>query len=305
MELQRVDLNLLKIFECVYRHRSLTETAHEINLSQPAVSHALSRLRNTLGDKLFVKTSTGLEPTSRSDELAGPIKAALLMLEEALLSGSEFHPLMCKRTFRLILSDVGELIFVPRLLRHMQLHAPLSTVDVIPASRTESASMLREREADFAIGPQPKLGSSMKQRKLFDDDWVAMRRKPLHQHAGLAASPLTLDAYVSALHVAVDPRGTEFDHVDVALNKLQIFRKIALRLPHFFSLPSVIRETDLLATVPRSIAISLGDTESFDIAELPFEVEPHDVRIYWHPRQDADPAMRWFRDEFVSQFGPR
>lgn len=303
MELQRVDLNLLKIFECVYRHRSLTETAHEIHLSQPAVSHALSRLRDTLDDKLFVKTATGLEPTSRSDELAGPIKAALQMLEEALLSGRDFDPLTCKRKFRLILSDVGELIFVPRLLRHLQLHAPLATVEVIPASRTGSASMLREREADFVIGPQPKLGGSMKQRKLFDDDWVAMRRKPLNRDAGPPASPLTLDAYVNALHVAVDPRGTEFNHVDVALNKSQISRKIALRLPHFFALPSVIRETDLLATVPRSIAINLGDPEAFDIVGLPFEVEPHDVRIYWHPRQDADPVMRWFRNEIVSQFG--
>jgi DNA-binding transcriptional LysR family regulator len=302
VDLHRVDLNLLKVFECVYRLRSLTETAREINLTQPAVSHALNRLRDTLGDKLFVRTSTGLEPTSRSDELVAPIRAALRLLEDALISPANFDPHSCKRTFTLLLSDVGELIFVPKLLRHLQQHAPHTRVDVIQASRMRYAGMLREREADYAIGHLPNLGERLKQCKLFDDRWVAMRRKPSNQD-NAHGQPLTVDAYASALHVVTDPPGTAAHPVDAALNKLHKSRKVALCMPHFFALPSVIRETDLLATVPRSMALSLRQSESFDIVDLPFDVSLLDVRMYWHSRQDSDPAMRWFRDVFVSLFG--
>lgn len=300
MNLHRIDLNLLKVFECVYRLRSLTEAAREINLTQPAISHALNRLRDTLGDKLFVRTSAGLEPTIRADELAGPVRAALQMLEDTLLSASGFDPLVCTRTFKLLLSDVGELNFVPKLLRYLQQNAPQASVDVLEASRTRYTTMLSEREADFAVGHLPKLGESLKQRKLFDDRWVAMRRSSLDHDP--IARPLTFDAYVNARHVVTDPPGTLQHPVDVALNKLRARRNVALRMPHFFALPSVIRETDLLATVPRSMALCLRQSERFDIVELPFDVSLLDVRIYWHARQDDDPAMRWFKDVFVSMF---
>ena len=302
MDLHRIDLNLLKVFECIYRLRSLTETAREISLTQPAVSHALNRLRETLGDRLFIRTSTGLEPTSRADELSGPIKAALHMLDDALMANGGFEPLECKREFKLLLSDVGELIFVPRLSRHLQQHAPQARIEVIQASRMRYASMLRDREADFAVGSLPKLGESLKQRRLFEDRWVAMRRNASVSGVQTDKPELTLQAYASALHVVTDPPGTMAHPVDAALDKLQLARTVAVRMPHFFALPSVIRETDLLATVPRSMALSLRQSEVFDIVDVPFDVPLLDVRMYWRSRQDSDPAMRWFRDVFVSLF---
>ncbi|MFT4507160.1 LysR family transcriptional regulator [Caballeronia sp. 15711] len=302
MDLRRIDLNLLKVFESVYRLRSVTETAREISLTQPAVSHALSRLRETLDDPLFFRTSTGLEPTSRSHELAKPVKDALQILDDALMSSGGFEPLICKREFKLLLSDVGELIFVPRLLRYLQQHAPLARIDVIQASRTRYTGMLRDREADFAVGHLPKLGEGLKQRRLFEDRWVVMRRKASETNSSPGRPPLTLDAYAKALHVITDPPGTMTHPIDAALDKLHIARTVTVRMPHFFALPSVIRETDLLATVPRSMALSLRQAEVFDIVELPFEVSLLDVRMYWHSRQDSDPAMSWFRDVFVKLF---
>jgi DNA-binding transcriptional LysR family regulator len=298
MDLSRVDLNLLKIFDSVYRLRNLTEVAREVNLTQPAISHALKRLRETLNDRLFIRTATGLEPTTRSDELSGPVKTALAIIEDCLSDAAGFQPELCDREFRLLLSDVGEMIFVARMMRRLREHAPLARVTVLQASRTHYHAMLRDREADIAVGHLPKLNGSLKQRALFNDRWVVLRaRTPDRPPAAL-----TLDDYKSARHVVVDPPGTLEDPIENTCAAESISRAIALRLPHFFPLPSVILSSDLLATVPNSVAVNLRGADSFEVHELPFRASDLNVNMYWHLRQDTDPAHKWFRHMFVDLF---
>lgn len=299
MELQRFDLNLLKVFECVYRLRSLTQTAREMNLTQPAVSHALGRLRDALNDRLFIRTAAGLEPTSKSDEMAGPIKAALGIIDDCLHTAGGFDPATCNRTFTLLLSDVGELIFAPHISHHLQRYAPLARINVVQASRLRYADMLRDREADFAVGHLPNLNDSLEQQHLFDDRWVVIRGK--ERRAGTSDS-LTLEQYIEAAHVETEPSGSPIHPIDMTLQKMGRSRSIVLKLPHFFALPKVIHETRALATVPYAMAINLRHADAFEIVELPFPSPPLNVCLYWHIRQDADAAMRWFRESFVTLF---
>jgi DNA-binding transcriptional LysR family regulator len=297
MDLRRVDLNLLKVFESVYRLRNLSQVAAEMALTQPAISHALSRLRNTLNDKLFIRTGNGLEPTPRSDELAGPIKSALAMIEDSLGSTLEFEPRDCRREFQLLLSDVGELIFVPRLLRTLRLEAPGVRLSVLQAPRTRYEAMLRDREADLAVGSLPMIGKGLADRRLFKDRWVVLRAAG-HAHK----RKLTIKEFERCAHVLVEPPGTLEHPLTHVLRQKGITRNVTLKIPHFFALPSVILSSDLLATVPYSVATNLRSADGIDIQELPFAAPTLDVRMYWHARRDSDPAHAWLRGVFETLF---
>lgn len=300
MDLRRVDLNLLKLFESIYRLGNLSLTAEEIALTQPAVSHALSRLRNTVGDRLFIRTGSGLEPTPRADELIGPIKAALGMIEETLSTSAEFDPRACTREFRLLLSDLGELIFLPKLLQYLRQEAPGVKISVLQAPRPRYGEMLRDREADLAVGNLfMMVDTGLHRSRLFVDQWVALRA------AGSTTQPkLTLREFERCAHILVEPPGVITVHhvLTEALRKKNISRNVVLKIPHFFALPSVIGSSDLLAVVPRSVATNVSDAKAMYVQELPFALPPLEVCIFWHARRDADLAHVWFRGVFERLF---
>lgn len=299
MSLQRLDLNLLKIFDAVYRLRNLSDVALQVNLTQPAISHALRRLRVSLGDPLFVRTAKGLEATPRSEQLVGPIREALLLIEDSVGVSSAFAPADCRRKFQLLLSDVGELVFLPRLLHYFRSSAPLATVTVLQASRTRYDAMLRDREADIAIGNLPSLGENLKQRALFEDSYVVMRA----QASSARSRRVTLAQYTRAVHVEVDPPGSPFRPVEEALKKLNVQRNVVLRVPHYFAVPSVLLNTDLMVTVPRSVAQNIRSADGLNVSDVPFEMPKLQVKMYWHLRQDQDPAHRWLRQTLAALFG--
>lgn len=298
MSMQQLDLNLLKVFDAVYRLRNLSEVALEVNLTQPAISHALRRLRNSLGDRLFVRTANGLEPTPRSEQLVGPIRQALLLIEDTVYSTSQFRPIDCERQFRLLLSDVGELVFLPRLLQHLRQNAPGTTVITLQAARTRYDAMLRDREADMAIGSLPHLGASLKNRALFKDGYVVMRA------LDPKARPrrITLAQYTQAAHVEVDPPGSITRPVEEALTKLKLTRRVVLRVPHYFAVPSILLNTDLMVTVPRSVARNIRSADGLQISDVPFEMPKLEVNMFWHLRQDKDPVHRWLRQTMADLF---
>lgn|SRR5690606_8059143 len=299
MDLRRVDLNLLKIFESIYRLRTLSQVADEVALTQPAISHALARLRTTVGDRLFVRTASGLDPTPRADELIGPVKAALALIEESLSSSPVFNPVDCTREFRLLLSDLGELIYVPKLLRYLRREAPNVRISVRQVSRMNFEAMLRDRDADLAVGNLSMVGDALKYRHLFSDRWVALRAR---SHAG--KRPLTVREFERCPHVLVEPPGVVTIHhaLTDALQRKEISRNVVLTIPHFLALPSVIMSSDLLAVVPNSVAISLPSARELCVQELPFAVPPLQVRMYWHPRREGDQAHAWLRSVFETLF---
>ena len=300
MDLRRVDLNLLKIFESIYRLRNLSQVAEEVVLTQPAISHALARLRGTVGDRLFVRTGAGLDPTPRADELIGPIKAALAMIEESLNASSEFDPGTCQREFQLLLSDVGELIFLPRLLQYLRKEAPGVKISVRQAPRTRYEAMLRDKEADLAVGNLPMIGKGLSRGHLFMDRWVVLRA------AGAASKPrLTVREFERCPHVLVEPPGTVDHPLTELLKHKGISRNVVLTIPHFFALPSVILSSDLLSIIPYSTFANLRGAKEMRIQELPFATPALNVCMYWHARRDTDLAHAWFRGVFARLFSKK
>ena len=296
-----LDLNLLRVFEAIYRMRNLTEVARHIHLTQPAVSHALRRLRDSLGDPLFVRSVSGLQPTPRSEQLIEPVRQALRLIEDSVSSTSPFEPSQCAREFQLLLSDVGELVFLPRLLRllrHFRQHTPAASAAVVQASRVQYEALLRERAADIAVGHLPNLPATLKHRPLFRDDYIVLRTRGARKRR----RALTLDEYARSVHVEVEPPGLLERPVQMAMDALGLKPRVVLRVPHFFAVPSILLQTDVLVTVPRSVARNIRNADELEICDVPFAMPPLDVAMYWHTRQDADPAHRWLRQTMVALF---
>ncbi|VTU22943.1 Nodulation protein D 2 [Variovorax sp. PBS-H4] len=298
MPAHTLDLNLLRVFESIYRMRNLSEVARHVHLTQPAVSHALRRLRDSLGDPLFVRSVNGLQPTPRSEQLIEPVRQALRLIEDSVSSSGVFEPAKCTREFQLLLSDVGELVFLPRLLRHLRQHTPAASAVVVQASRVQYEAMLRERVADIAIGHLPNMPATLKQRSLFRDDYVVLRTRPARKRR----RALTLEEYVRSVHIEVDPPGSLQRPVQMVMESLGLQHRVVLRVPHFFAVPSILLQTDLLVTVPRSVARNIRNADDLEICDVPFAMPPLDIRMYWHLRQDADPAHRWLRNAMVALF---
>ncbi|WP_322062054.1 LysR family transcriptional regulator [Paraburkholderia sp. J63] len=298
MDINRIDLNLLKIFDSVYRLRNLAAVAQEVHLSQPAVSHALARLRASLDDPLFTRTPHGLEPTARCERLAVPIRNALDTIRDSLIDSADFKPEECTREFRLLLSDVGEMLFVPSLMSHLNTVAPRVKLAIVQAPRANYERMLRDREVDIAVGHLNMTRQSFREQPLFRDHGVVLGRR----NADRPRTDLTMDAFEQASHAVINPPD---DPVEEMFADRNIKRNVTLRMPNYFALPDVIESSDLLVTVPSRIARFFQRHFDLEISELPFPSPLFDVRMFWHVRHDSDPAHAWLRDMFLFLFNDK
>ncbi|MCS8129881.1 LysR family transcriptional regulator [Pseudomonas aeruginosa] len=295
MDINRIDLNLLKIFDSVYRLRNLAAVAREVHLSQPAVSHALARLRASLDDPLFTRTPHGLEPTARCERLAVPIHSALDTIRDSLIDSADFKPEDCTREFRLLLSDVGEMLLVPSLMNHLRTVAPRVKLAIVQAPRAHYDRIVRDREVDIAVGHLNMARQSFREQPLFRDHGVVIRRKIPDQTRG----EMTMKMFAEASHVVISPPD---DPVEEMFAERNINRHVALRMPNYFALPDVIESSDLIVTVPSRIARFFQRHSKLEISELPFPSPLFDVRMFWHTRHDSDPAHAWLRDMFLFLF---
>ncbi|WP_454862671.1 LysR family transcriptional regulator [Paraburkholderia fungorum] len=297
MDINRLDLNLLKIFDSVYRLRNLSEVAKEVHLSQPAVSHALGRLREGIGDRLFIRTSAGLEPTSRCERLAEPIRSALSIIQDSLLDSIEFQPEESTREFRLLLSDVGEMLFIPRLLSHLNEVAPKVKLAIFQAPRSSYEQMLVGREVDLVVGHLNIARQTIRHAHVFSDECVVVTR--MREDSPIGKSTLTLEEFQSASHVAIKQLD---DFIESALEELNIRRTIVMRMPNYFALPSVMALSNLLCTIPSRVARHFQSSMPLEVFDVPFPCPVFDVRMHWHTRFDSDPAHAWLRETFLSLF---
>jgi DNA-binding transcriptional LysR family regulator len=294
VDINRLDLNLLKILDSVYRLRNLTEVAKEVHLSQPAVSHALGRLREALMDRLFIRTADGLTPTARCERLAPGVRAALDHIRDSLQDSADFQPAACTREFRLLLSDVGEMLLVPALMSHLRNIAPQVKLAIFQAPRAHYERMLNDREVDIAVGHLNIVRQNLQKQSLFRDHCVVLRRGGAQPR-----EPLTLAEFEQSHHVLVSPPD---DPVEQTIAELKIGRKVMLRMPNYFALPRLIASSDLLVTVPSRMARYLQSYTELDVQDVPFPSPLFDVHMYWHARNDSDPAHAWLRGVFLALF---
>ncbi|MGU7784672.1 LysR family transcriptional regulator [Burkholderia sp. PU8-34] len=288
-----LDLNLLRVFQAIVEERSLTKAGERLALSQPAVSYSLGRLRTLFDDPLFIRTRAGMQPTPVALELAGIVGKALDMVREALRYAESFDPAVSTRTFRLSLSDAGEMAYLPAICQALRERAPRVTLSVRPMPVEEIEEALRASRLDFAIGNLPELMPRTRHRLLFEESYVCMtgRRRGLP-----TTDALSLEQFLCASHVQV--KSVEHSHhaLDDALRAQGVGRNIALEVPHFVALPGILTVTDLYATLPKRLAQILNRDNAFRIYELPVPLPSAPVTMHWHEHFHEDEGIAWMRE---------
>ena len=289
MNVQDVDLNLLRVFDAVLRERGVTPASVRLGLTQPAVSNALARLRALFGDALFVRTPAGMDPTPFARELGEPVRQALALLESALAHGPGFDPAGSSRAFRFYMSDLGQIEFLPPLLEHVQRRAPGVRLEAVALDLEDITESLAAGALDLAVGFLPGLGPPVRRRALFRDPYVCLMR------ADHPIESLTKKRFMEASHALVTYRGGH-RVIEEALERAGLSRRIALRVPHFTVAPMVLERTDLILTLPARVARVFEKRGNLKSLPPPVPIPPAEVAVHWHERFEADPGNRWLRD---------
>ncbi|MDN7823658.1 LysR family transcriptional regulator [Burkholderia cenocepacia] len=291
--IDHIDLNLLRVFQAIVEERSLTRAGERLALSQPAVSYSLGRLRTLFDDTLFVRTRTGMQPTPVALELAEIVGSALDTVRQALRHAERFDPATSTPTFRLSLSDAGEMAYLPAICAVLHDAAPRVKLVVAPLPVEEIEEALRASRLDFAIGNLPSLLPRTRHCVLFEESYVCMTRKRDDLPDG---KKLKLEQFLAASHVQVRSLEHSHDALDDALRAQGVGRNIALVLPHFVAAPGVLAATDLFATLPEKLARILNKGDAFNIYALPVPLPKVAVTMHWHEHFHDDEGNAWMRD---------
>lgn len=297
-----LDLNLLRVFDQVMAERNLTRAARNLSMTQPAVSNALSRLRDSVGDKLVVRSGYGVEPTPRALALWPAIADALRQME-ASLTPADFVASEATNTFLLGMADATAAELMPGLVEIIERDAPGVSMRVLPLTTRDPRRLLDEGQMDVAVGFFPAVLADLTaqsqaggmapfdHQRLFAGEYVCVMR------AGhpLTRGPMTIKRYCAAHHLLVSFSGRPFGFVDEALASLGQKRRIVLTVNQFFTAGRVVANSDLLTVLPRHFVKVTGMAQDFVLRDLPFEVPPVHVDSLWHRRQGQRSDHSWLR----------
>lgn len=285
------DLNLIRTFVAIYEMRSVSAAAKRLNVTQPSVSYALNRLRDVLHDPLFTRTRDGMVPTFNATQLFHSFRNALNSIESAISATRHFDPQQSTRTFRLALSDLGELHFLPPLVQEFKRIAPHVGLDVVQMDSERIGDWLQTGSVDAAVGNVTIAGGRARKKTVFTESYSCLLRTA---HPTISDS-LSLEQFVDANHVVVAPF-TGHHLVEDVLNGMGLERKVALRVTHFTSLVAVVASTDLLLTLPTRIARAFASDGSMRVLPLPFPIPSFEVNLYWYPQTEDLAAQQWLCD---------
>jgi DNA-binding transcriptional LysR family regulator len=294
VDIRSADLNLLVIFEAMARLRSVSRTAEAVGLSQPATSAALARLRAMFDDPLFVRAGTQMEPTPRALQIAPAVQRVVQEIQSEILQEAGFDPATAERSFTILTPDIGEVAFIPGVLKRLRREAPQVRLQTLARPRMAAAEALESGEADLAVGFLPDLHKAgYFQQALFKTSYtcIACARNDS------VGARMTLKQYLAARHIVVRPDGREHT-LDRLLQDKGWHRHITLELSHFMSLLALLPGSDLIATVPNDIATVVGRHVPLKRIELPFRMPQIQVQQFWHRRMQNDAANRWLRGIF-------
>lgn len=302
-----LDLNLLRVFDAVMTDGSLTRAGETLSMTQPAVSHALKRLRQTLGEELFVRTGTGVKPTERAQVLWPQVQGALNALRQALVP-DDFHPRSDAVTFCVAMADATAAMLVPSVISSFAREQALADLRVVPLMTRDPTRLLEQGDADLAVGSFPELVPALdmqgdvahlRHRRLFESPYVCVMRRG---HP-LARQELTLDRYCKAQHLLVSFSGRRQGLVDQALSAIGRERRIVLTVNHFFAAGRVVASTDLLMVLPLRFLEAAGHTDDLITRPLPFTLERTAIDMVWHLRRDNEAPQRWLRGAIMRAAG--
>ncbi|WP_174548644.1 LysR family transcriptional regulator [Azohydromonas lata] len=292
-----LDLNLLRLFDTVYRTRNISRAAEQLGLSQPATSQALTRLRLAVGDHLFERTPGGVRPTQRAERLAQSVQAGLALLEAGLTDEDAFDPLASSAELRLHLTDIGEARFLPELMAEMRRVAPGMQVQARTWVQSEIAQALDNGDIHFAIGFLPEIGNTAR-TDLLTDRYVLLMRAghPLADQLGRRS--LNLQQLQQLDLVAVRSHAQTLR----ILHSLNLERRIRLMTSTFLALPAIVRDTDLAVLMPRAIASGFEPADRFQVLDARLPTDDFTVALHWSRRHEHLPMQRWARELLVRLF---
>ncbi|MDO9192833.1 MAG: LysR family transcriptional regulator, partial [Undibacterium sp.] len=295
MHISQVDLNLFTVFDAIYTEGSVTRASQQLHLTQPAISHALARLRLIFDDPLFVRQGHAMVSTPLARSIIEPVRAALRGLEVTLADAGKFDPTQASKQFNLALRDVLESTVLPPLLKSITYQAPRISLAAIQVERRELVSELAAGTIDLAIDMLLPLPNEIERLKVVQDTTVVIARKghPVITNEKM----LDLDTYLKAEHVLASSRRKGMGLEDFELSRLGLQRHVRLRCQHYFAACRVVSQTDLLLTMPERYARIANEQFQNQILALPLPMPSWDVYLYWHQNVENDPANRWLREQ--------
>jgi DNA-binding transcriptional LysR family regulator len=289
-----IDLNLLSVLVTVFEQGSVSRAATRLGMSQSAVSTALARLRGVYADPLFNRVGHGMEPTARMRAMIEPLREALSRVAGTLASEQVFDPRTTGQTFTFAMTDLGEMVFMPKILRHIRAAAPRAVVRAVAASAAQIERGLESGEIDLAVGYFPDLREkAFLEKHLFFHHFVCLLR------AGhpISAGTLSLEQFLGLEHAVVRGAGRTNEIFERFLRAKKIHRRVVLETPHFLSIPSIIAQSDLVVTVPHAVgAFVTHEHMSIRIALPPVRTPKIDLKFHWHRNFQRDPKNRWLRE---------
>lgn len=284
-----VDLKLLRLFDLMYTTRSVSRCAEQLGQSQPTISIWLARLREQLGDPLFVRTGAGMQPTPRADELVGTCRDALALVRQLSTAEGAFNPATATRTFRICMTDASHATLLPEIYQRIAQVAASVNIEAVRIDHTTSEK-LQSAEADLALGFLPELETGFYQQTLYQQDWVCV----VKQGHPRIEDQLSIPQYQVEQHIGISA-GFGHQRLEVSLAEQGISRTVRVRLPGFLGLPSLVRSTELVATVPRLIGHTLVRDPCLKMVPCPVVLPTFPVKQHWHVRYHHDAGNRWLR----------
>lgn len=305
MNLSGFDLNLLRVLDALLQEQSTVRAGERIGMSQPAVSNALSRLRLSLGDELFIRQGQKLVPTAFSSRLAAPLREELDRLQ-ALLSGSEaFEPGRARFTFRLAGSDFFAEMLMPKLARLVTGIAPGIRIQLVDLLRDSYIGTIDRYDADLSLIPSEPLPEWIESMPLFRSSFVVIARRDHPQMGEVAAgAEVPVDLLCALEHVVFSPEGNFSAMGDAALERVNRSRRVKMTLPVFSGVLRVVSESDLIALVPRQLAERAAPVLGLNLYRPPIPLPVPVILAIWHRRSHSDPAHRWMRDRVAEVLRP-
>lgn len=309
-ELSAIDLNLLVVLDALLAERNVTRAARRLGLTQPTTSHALSRLRDLLGDPLLVRVGRGMQPTPRAEALAPALARTLADLRRLIQSEPEFDPARSQRAFVIACPDLLA-PRVPAIIARMQREAPRCGIELRAPIAGDDAAALGTGGVDLALAPTPRTGpesegGALVQRALGTLRWgvLARRGHPALRTGARGRPRISREAWLAHPHVVVRTGSQSPSAVGRALERAGLERRVGLVVPAFLLVPHVVAATDMLAAVPQELVRELADDLDLALVDLPIPIPEIPVAAIWHERYHADPAHRWLRGLVVETLTP-
>lgn len=289
-----LDLNLLVVFATLWDTQNVTRAGERLALSQPAVSHALRRLRERLGDELFVNGRHSLVPTARAAELIGPVREALARLDEALQGSTPFVPATAQRKFRIASGDFVEFLILPGLIQHIAREAPGVMIEVVPLPANNALpALLESGEINLVISTPTVFGAGLSQESITTVSLLTL----IWQREGLPAGRFPLDLYLQRPQVMIEMHQREGNIIDATLQAQGLARRIGVLVQNFMAMPVIAAQTGYICNLPGPIAKAFAPTFGLSCHEPPVDFPAPELVAHWHSRFDTDPGLKWLREQ--------